>query len=177
MVGNFMLYKIMRAPYEVAHCWEDVLRIERKYVEAGWEGVITRDPMAPYKCGKSTAIQAWMGKLKQFIDAEFLIVGYEERMHNTNEPTTNERGLTQRSSAQAGKVGRGDLGALICRTAAGHEFGVGTGFTDEQRAAFWRVRAELTGQLAKVKYHAVGSHEVPVLPVFLQIRPREDMIE
>lgn len=172
--GDFV---ILRAPYEIAHCWEDVLRIERRYVEAGWEGVITRDPEAPYKCGRSTAREAYMGKLKQFIDAEFEIIGFEERMHNTNEATTNERGLTQRSSAKDGKVGRGDLGAFICKTKEGHTFGVGTGFTDEQRAAYWKIRDDLVGQFAKVKYHAVGSHEVPVLPVFLQIRPKEDMTE
>ena len=167
--------RVMVSPMVVAHSWEDVAALERGYVSQGWEGVVTRDPEALYKCGRSTAREAYMGKLKQFIDAEFEIIGFEERMHNTNEATVNERGLTQRSSAQAGKVGRGDLGALICRTKEGHTFNVGTGFNDAQRAELWAVRHELTGQLAKVKYHAVGSHEVPVLPVFLQIRPAEDM--
>ena len=166
---------VFRAPRRIAYDWDDVEHIERELVSRGWEGVITRDPNAPYKCGRSTAREAYMGKLKQFIDAEFEIIGFEERMHNTNEATVNERGLTQRSSAQAGKVGRGDLGALICRTKEGHTFNVGTGFNDGQRAELWAVRHELTGQLAKVKYHAVGSNTVPVLPVFLQIRPAEDM--
>ena len=168
---------VSAAGYHIAYNWDDVVRIEHAYVEAGWEGVITRDPQAPYKCGRSTAREAYMGKLKQFIDAEFEIVGFEERMHNTNEATVNECGLTQRSSAKDGKVGRGDLGALICKTKEGHTFGVGTGFNDAQRANYWEVRDQLIGQLAKVKYHAVGSHEVPVLPVFLQIRPKEDMTE
>ena len=167
--------RVMVSPMVVAHSWEDVAALERGYVSQGWEGVVTRDPEAPYKCGRSTAREAYMGKLKQFIDDEFEVIGFEERMHNTNEATTNERGLTQRSSAQAGKVGRGDLGALICRTKEGHTFNVGTGFNDAQRAELWAARHELTCQLAKVKYHAVGSHEVPVLPVFLQIRPKEDM--
>ena len=169
--------RVMVSPMVVAHSWEDVAALERGYVSQGWEGVITRDPNAPYKCGRSTAREAYMGKLKQFIDAEFEIIGFEERMHNTNEATVNERGLTQRSSAQAGKVGRGDLGALICRTKEGHTFNVGTGFNDAQRANYWEVRDQLIGQLAKVKYHAVGSNTVPVLPVFLQIRPKEDMTE
>ena len=169
--------RVMVSPMVVAHSWEDVAALERGYVSQGWEGVITRDPEAPYKCGRSTAHEAYMGKLKQFIDAEFEIIGFEERMHNTNEATVNERGLTQRSSAKDGKVGRGDLGALICRTKEGHTFGVGTGFNDAQRAELWAIRHELAGQLAKVKYHAVGSNTVPVLPVFLQIRPAEDMTE
>ena len=170
--GDFV---ILRAPYEIAHCWEDVVRIERKYVEAGWEGVITRDPEAPYKCGRSTAREAFMGKLKQFNDAEFLIVGFEERMHNGNEATVSETGRTKRSTAKAGKTGRGDLGALVLETEAGHQFGCGTGFTDAQRAEFWRIKDELIGKHAKVKYHETGTKDVPLLPVFIHIRPEEDM--
>lgn len=159
----------------IAHCWEDVVRIERAYVEAGWEGVITRDPNAPYKCGRSTAREAYMGKLKQFKDAEFKIVGWEERMHNGNEATISETGRTKRSTAKAGKTGRGDLGALVLETDGGHQFGCGTGFTDAQRAEFWRIKDELIGQFAKVKYHETGTKDVPLLPVFIHIRPEEDM--
>ena len=118
-----------------------------------------------------------MGKLKQFVDAEYEIIGFEERMHNGNEATISETGRTKRSTAKAGKTGRGDLGAFICKTKAGHEFGVGTGFTDEQRAAYWKIKDELRGQFAKVKYHLTGSKDVPILPVFLQIRPKEDITE
>ena len=174
-IEEWQNFKVVRAPYEIAHCWGDVLRIERKYVEAGWEGVITRDPKAPYKCGRSTAREAFMGKLKQFKDAEFKIVGWEERMHNGNEATVSETGRTKRSTAKAGKTGRGDLGALILETEAGHQFGCGTGFTDAQRAEFWRIKDELIGQFAKVKYHETGTKDVPLLPVFIHIRPEEDM--
>lgn len=168
-------FVVVRAPFELAYNWDAVLRIERKYVELGWEGVITRDLAAPYKCGRSTAREAYMGKLKQFIDAEFEIIGCEERMHNGNEAMVSETGRTKRSTAKAGKIGRGDLGALICKTKDDHEFGVGTGFTDEQRAQFWGIKHQLIGQFAKVKFHETGTKDVPLLPVFLQIRPREDM--
>ena len=166
---------VTAAPFHVAYGWEDVLRIERRYVEAGWEGVITRDPEAPYKCGRSTAREAFMGKLKQFRDDEFKIVGFEERMHNGNEATVSETGRTKRSTAKAGKTGRGDLGALVLETEAGHQFGCGTGFTDAQRAEFWRIKDELIGRYAKVKYHETGTKDVPLLPVFIHIRPEEDM--
>lgn len=175
--GARSVCKIIRAPYEIAHCWDDVLRIERKWVEAGWEGVITRDPTAPYKCGRSTAREAYMGKLKQFTDAEFKIVGFEERMHNGNEATISETGRTKRSTAKAGKTGRGDLGALILETKDGHRFGCGTGFNDAQRSNYWAVRDQLIGQFAKVKYHQTGTKDVPLLPVFIHIRPKEDMTE
>lgn len=167
--------RVMVSPMVVAHSWEDVAALERGYVSQGWEGVITRDPEAPYKCGRSTAREAFMGKLKQFRDAEFKIVGFEERMHNGNEATVSETGRTKRSTAKAGKTGRGDLGALVLETEAGHQFGCGTGFTDAQRAEFWRIKAELLGQFAKVRYHETGTKDVPLLPVFIHIRPEEDM--
>ena len=174
-ITGYANFVVMKAPFELAYNWDDVQRIEREYVALGWEGVVTRDFAAPYKCGKSTAIQAWMGKLKQFSDAEFEIVGCEERMHNGNEATVSETGRTKRSTAKSGKTGRGDLGALICKTKDGHEFGVGTGFSDEQRAQFWAIKDTLRGEFAKVKFHETGTKDVPLLPVFIHIRPKEDM--
>ena len=171
---NFM---VMKAPWEIAYNWADVQRIEGWYVIQGWEGVITRDLAAPYKCGRSTAREAYMGKLKQFSDAEFRIVGWEERMHNGNEATVSETGRTKRSTAKAGKTGRGDLGAFILETDEGHKFGCGTGFTDDQRRAFWLIKEELVKnrEYAKVRFHETGTKDVPLLPVFLQVRPKEDM--
>ena len=98
-------------------------------------------------------------------------------MHNGNEATVSETGRTKRSTAKTGKTGRGDLGALICKTKDGHEFGVGTGFSDEQRAQFWAIKEELVKnrEYAKVKFHETGTKDVPLLPVFIQIRPKEDM--
>lgn len=170
---------VVRAPYEIAYCWEDVCRIEAKYVAAGWEGVITRDPEAPYKQGRSTAREAYMGKLKQFKDAEFKIIGFEEQMHNGNEATISETGRTKRSTAKAGKTGKGVLGAWICETEAGHKFGVGTGMTDQQRLDFWISRHEIVAneEFAKVRFHETGTKDVPLLPVFIQIRPKEDMMK
>ena len=172
-------FKVIRAPYHVANCWEDVVRIERAYVEAGWEGVITRDPNALYKPGRSTAREAYMGKLKQFKDAEFKIVGWEERMHNGNEATISETGRTKRSTAKAGKTGRGDLGAWILETDAGHRFGCGTGMSDDQRKAFWLIKEQVVAneEFAKVRFHETGTKDVPLLPVFIHIRPNEDMIK
>jgi DNA ligase-1 len=167
--------RVVHAPMKTVTSLDELYDFERDVVEAGWEGLITRDPLAPYKCGRSTAREATMGKLKQFSDAEFEIVGVEERMHNGNEATVSETGRTKRSTAKAGKTGRGDLGALICKTKEGHEFGVGTGFSDHQRELYWRIKDTLRGEFAKVKFHETGTKDVPLLPVFIQIRPKEDM--
>jgi len=149
----------------------DLLDIEQTYLDAGYEGVMIRDPHAPYKFGRSTMREGYLLKLKRFADAEFKIVGFEERMHNGNDAITNELGRTKRSSAKAGKTGRGDLGALILENTFGPgTFNVGTGFSDKQRADIWANRDKYLGQLAKVKYFTKGMIDTPLLPTFLDIR-------
>lgn len=148
---------------------------ERTFLGQGYEGLIWRDPEAAYKCGKSTAKQAFMTKLKRFVDDEAEIIGFEEQMHNTNEATISETGRTKRSSAKAGKVGKATLGALVVRTPKGVVFNIGTGFSDDLRATIWANREAYRGRLAKYKYFEIGSEDVPVLPVFLDIRDERDL--
>lgn len=153
---------------------DGLLSLEEDLLDEGYEGLILRSTTAPYKFGRSTVKEGYLLKLKRFADAEAEVVGFEERMHNGNEATTNELGRTKRSSHQAGKTGRGDLGALRVRW-GGCEFNVGTGFTDEERAEVWANRSAYVGRLAKFKYFTVGVKDAPRHPVFLGWRDRSDM--
>lgn len=154
---------------------EHLMTFESNAVTMGYEGLILRSPDAPYKCGRSTVREGYLLKLKRFLDDEAEVIGFEERMHNGNEATISELGYTKRSSHKENKRGRGDLGALVCRTSAGVEFSIGTGFTDSERAAIWRDRDQLLGTLAKFKYFPVGVKEAPRHPVFLGWRAAEDI--
>ena len=157
------------------HGFEALVDYEEQCLEVGYEGLILRDPNAPYKCGRSTVKEGYLLKLKRFVDAEFKVIGYEERMHNANEATTNELGRTARSSHKAGKVGLGDLGALVLQ-GDGFEFSVGTGFDDATRKALWEIRdSDLVGRLAKIKYFAVGMKTAPRHPVFIGFRDASDL--
>lgn len=147
---------------------------EERCLTDGYEGLILRSPDAPYKMGRSTVREGFLLKLKRFMDAEAVVIGFEERMHNGNEATTNELGRTKRSSHKAGKTGRGDLGALIVR-AGGIEFNIGTGFTDDERDAIWKAQSEYLGRIAKFKYFPVGVKEAPRHPVFLGWRMKDDL--
>lgn len=153
---------------------DELLAYEEDCLNDGYEGLIVRDLDAPYKCGRSTAKEQALLKLKRFTDAEAVVIGFEERMHNGNAATVSALGRTKRSSAKANKSGRGDLGALVCRTAEGVEFNIGTGFSDADRALIWERRDQFLGQLAKFKYFAVGQKEAPRHPVFLSWRDRID---
>ena len=164
---------VLHKQYDVESL-DHLLRIEDVALNDGYEGLILRDPDAPYKMGRSTMKEGYLLKLKRFVDAEAEVIGFEERMANNNAATVSELGRTKRSSHKAGKEGRGDLGALVCRTDAGVVFNIGTGFSDDERGAVWTDRDQFLGRLAKYKYFPVGVKEAPRHPVFLGWRDRSD---
>lgn len=149
---------------------EDLKAYERKNLDAGYEGTMLKSFDGPYKFGRSSVKQGYLLKRKIFVDDEFEIVGYEPKYHNANEAYTNELGRTARSTSKENLVALDTLGALICKTKGGHLFNVGTGYDDAERERLWKIRTELHGQLAKVKYFPEGMVDVPLLPVYLQIR-------
>jgi DNA ligase-1 len=140
--------------------------MEQDTLKAGYEGLILRDPQAPYKQGRSTTREQIMLKLKRFKDAEFMVAGFEERMENTNVKTINELGYSHRSSHQDLKFGRGDLGALILHHPNG-TFNVGTGFSDDERIEIWDNRGKYISKMAKIKFFDIGTKDFPRHPVFL----------
>ena len=155
----------------LVHSEAELLAYETETVERGYEGLILRDPAAPYKFGRSTVNEGYLLKLKRFEDSEAEILEVLEEMHNANEAQTNELGRTKRSTAKAGLVGKGTMGALRVRDIHhGWEFNIGTGFTAAQRAEKWRV-----GSVHKYKYFPVGMKDVPRHPVYLGPRSKLDL--
>ncbi len=159
--------------YEVFNM-EGLLSLEQNLLDQGYEGLILRSHNGPYKYGRSTVKEGYLLKLKRFSDSEALVIGFEERMYNGNEATVDELGRTKRSSHKAGKTGRGDLGALICRTIEGIEFSIGTGFDDDQRREIWLNRDEYLNKLAKFKHFVIGAKDAPRFPVFVGWRAEID---
>lgn len=160
---------------------DELQAYEERCVADGFEGTMIRDPMGPYKYGRATEKQGWLLKLKRFEDAEAVVVGAVERMHNENEQTRDELGRAKRSHAQAGKVGAGDLGALVCKCPAFAEtFEVGTGFTAEQRLHYWEMYQgqgcgpSPIGRTITFKYQPHGTKDRPRSPVFKGFRHEDD---
>lgn len=155
---------------------EDLLAFEAAALADGHEGVMIRSMMSPYKQGRSTEKEGYLLKLKRFCDSEAEVIGVEEKMHNANEARTNELGRTERSSHKAGLVGTGELGALLVRDLkSGVEFGIGSGYTGEQRKLFWASRSSMIGETVKYKFFPTGSKDKPRFPVFIGIRDPKDM--
>lgn len=144
---------------------------EESCLRQGYEGVILRKPSGIYKFGRSTVRESYLLKVKRFADSEARILSVEELLHNGNESTTDERGYAKRSSHQANKVPMNTLGALLVEDVhTGQRFGIGTGYTAEQREQLWSQREQLIGKLVKYKYFEVGSKDAPRFPVFLGFR-------
>lgn len=150
---------------------------ERALAE-GHEGIMVRSLEGRYKHGRSTLREGILLKWKPFADSEATVVGFEERMHNGNEATTNALGRTERSSHQANLVPMGTLGALVCSNQAkwpGVTFNVGTGFDDATRAKIWANRSGYIGATIRFKFQAIGTVDKPRIPVFEGLRSAEDM--
>lgn len=157
---------------------DELLSFEEKALSQGYEGIILRSPYSPYKCGRSTLQEHYLLKLKRFKDSEAEIIGLAESFHNLNAAETNELGHTKRSSAKAGKVPAGVLGAFQVRDiATGVEFDIGTGegLTLQLRQEIWENRDQYIGKVVKYRYQETGVKTKPRFPSFIGFRSREDM--
>ncbi len=125
--------------------------INAKAIAGGYEGIMIKDPNAPYECKRSVA---WL-KLKPFIEVSLSVLDVEEG--------------TGRN--------QGRLGALVCRgTDDGKDIvvNVGSGFTDSDRDIFWGSRSKLLEQVVEVRADAItqnqdGSYSLR-FPRFLRFR-------
>lgn len=162
-------------PQKLVTTAEELLAAEQDYLEQGYEGAMVRSVDGPYKCGRSTVKEGHLLKMKRFSDAEAVVIGFEELLHNENEKTTDALGRSKRSTAKSGKTAGGVLGTLLVRDpATGVEFGIGGGFTAEDRIRLWAERDSLVGRLVKYKFFAVGVKEAPRFPTFLAFRDPAD---
>ena len=151
---------------------------EEQCLAAGYEGVMVRTPDSPYKCGRSTEREAYLLKIKRFEDAEAVVLDTYEGMSNQNEAGVDAFGRTKRGMAQAGMVGRGELGGFVVRHAlSGVEFRLGynhvAGGVD--RATLWHRRETLVGRLVKFKHQPSGAKDAPRFPKFVGFREAWDM--
>jgi len=105
-------------------------------LEGGYEGIMMKDPEAPYECKRSTA---WL-KLKPFIEVSLNVTDVEE--------------------GTGRNVGR--LGALVCSGVDDNKHinvNVGSGFSDSQRDDFWSNRASLHGTIVEVRADAITQNQ------------------
>lgn len=156
------------------HTVEDIHFYLEHEKNVGGEGLICRSPNGKYKYGRSTPKEQLSVKLKFFENGEFEVIGFEERMHNNNEATTNELGYTERSSWKENLIPMNTLGSLVLKY-GDSEFRCGTGFSDEQRQEIWNNKESYLGKLASIRYMSVGQAVLPRVPSFQGFRDEDDL--
>ena len=156
------------------HTKDELLKLLEKERVKGGEGLICRSPSGIYKYGRSTPKEQLSVKLKFFETGEFEVVGFEERMHNTNEAKTNELGYTERSSCKENLIPMNTLGSLVLKY-GDSEFRCGTGFSDAQRKEIWENKESYLGKLASIRYMSVGQAILPRIPSFQGFRDKDDI--
>jgi len=165
---------LVEVPQTIVHCLEDLLKMEEFHLTSGYEGLILRDPNAPYKYGRSTTKEGILLKLKRMETDEAVVLAVVEEQHNGNEATTSELGRTKRSSHQANKTGKGSMGALHVRDVkSGVDFHIGTGFTAEDRAAMWTTPP--IGKIVSYNHFPIGAVDKPRHPSFKGFRDSRDL--
>ena len=164
-------------PHRVIFSVAELEAMEEQALAEGYEGLIVRDPRGAYKENRSTLREGGMVKIKRHVDAEAIVIGAEELMHNANDATTNALGYTERTSHLANQVGMGTLGSLRVQLLSDPdvEFSVGTGMTAEDRTWMWNNREQMVGKIIKYKSFPVGVKDKPRHPVFLGFRDLEDL--
>lgn len=155
---------------------DDVLYYERHYVlERGYEGLVLRDPHAPYKFGRSTLREQGLVRYTTWETSEAEILDLEEEMENRNELLVNEQGFNKRSSHQENKVPKGRMGSLLVRDLkTGVEFNIGTGFDHALRQEMWDKRSEMVGRIVTYRFKPAGAKDKPRFPAFRMLRSNLD---
>lgn len=168
--SNVIGDEVRAVPHKLIKNLDELNAYEARQLLAGYEGVMLRDPRGPYKHGRSTMREGWLGKVKRFLDSEAVIIGFVEQMQNTNVAKKDALGRTERSSHKSGMKGKGTLGALQVRDVkTGVEFEIGTGLDDKLRQEIWNNRPKWKGRTIRYKFQPTGVKEKPRFPVYLGV--------
>jgi DNA ligase-1 len=135
------LSRVVDVPVEVAHSQKDIDLAFQRYLKAGYEGAMVKDPKAKYDFKRSNAVL----KVKPFESSEGTVVGWEY-----------------------GQGKRADgIGALVV-SIDGVESRVGSGFTDADLRRMNEDPDGLIGKVAEVKYQQLTKDGKARHPVFLR---------
>ena len=110
--------------------------INSNAVAGGYEGIMIKDPDAPYECKRTVA---WL-KQKPYIEVSLTVVGTEE-------------GTGKNSGRLGALIVEGTDDGKTIRT------NVGSGLTDLDRDLFWNQRNSLLGHVVEVRADAVTQNQ------------------
>jgi DNA ligase-1 len=160
-------------------------------LDEGYEGGIARNFRASAKEGRPGKAEQQLVRVKPWATSEIMVTRLIEGDTNTNEKKLNTLGKTERSSAKAGKVPNGEVGAVegtlmqdvyhpFNKTKllfpAGKLVQVGSGkMTKVQAKHYWQNPHEIVGKPSTVKHLAHGIVDNMRMGTWVSIRLPQDM--
>jgi DNA ligase-1 len=186
-------YAMWLRPVEVVSCenLEELLALEEKWLDMGYEGVIIRDPNGLYKEGRATVKQRQILRIKRFVQEDALVLSVVEGESNHNEPLINERGLQYRQTLASGMVPNGLVGKLQCKLLKnildpvtkeiilreGDIVTVSPGkMTQEERALYFAEPDLIVGKVISFKFFPRGIKDKPRYPTYVHHRDPVDVV-
>ncbi len=170
---------------------EQLLELDNKWLEEGYEGTIVRDPKGLYKQGRSTVKEGGLLRIKRFIESEAVVIKLIEGETNNNEAQTNELGLQFRSSHQENMVPNGQVGSMLCRAvkdvfdpqdssklliSKDQEITVAPGkMTKEERKHYFENPHLILDKVIKFQFFPKGVKDKPRFPTFQTFRAASDI--
>lgn len=154
---------------------DELFIVENEALEAGYEGLMMRNPMGIYKHNRCTWNDNILYKLKRFADDEALIIGFEERLRNDNPLQRDERGYAKRTSHKENMVPSNTLGKFIVDY-KGVTLTVAPGaFTHSQLKYIWDNKHKHLHKILKFRYFQYGKKDLPRFPRALGFRDSIDL--
>jgi len=157
---------------------EELEAYETQCLLDGFEGICMRKPNSPYKGGRSTWNEFYLAALTRWVRKEAHVIDFEEMTGNENEAFEGAFGLTERSSSQAGMVGKNTLGAFWVECMeSGEKFSVGggKGMDADFRKEVWQNKIKHIGKIMTYKFKPFGMKKAPRHPQFVGWRSPNDM--
>lgn len=186
--GFFVERGIKIVPHLVVESLDDFLKAETGYMEAGYEGIIWRDPNGMHKEGYSSVKLGGYMRRKPRIDFEGIVVGYTEAMENQNEAKTNELGRSERSTHKENMVPKGMIGNIDLEVlkdvvydgkkllVKGQVVTVGPGeMPHKEREFFFQNPTLFLGTIGKAEFLAHGQKDKPRQAVWKTARDEGDL--
>lgn len=140
--------KIQIVPHVLISGWDNMKKLHDEWVSEGWEGVVIRDPNVTYKPGGRGN---QMLKIKNYIDAEYKIIGLTE-------------GLREEDMC------------FLMETPEGQQFNCKPMGDRAQKKWYREHIDELIGKMATIKYFEMSGKEgsqIPQQPIMISIRDYE----
>jgi DNA ligase-1 len=145
-------------------------------VDAGYEGLILKDPKSVYKYGRLTTASGSGFKFKPFVTLDAVIEGIEQatKVDPTVERTVNELGYHKTSHKKNDRIPINKASAFLVDY-EGKPLKVTIAMSDVEKEYIWEHQDEFIGKWVEYKAMMIGTKDLPRHPNTVRMRPDKDL--